>query len=136
MHSSQPTYNLHAAGANNSLLDPASLVMLATSFWVHRSTNERPREDRAKLKTTATANRTGPGSRAARLNQSCPDLTLSDSVDSAAPPQQQQQRYYLQMRALPAAPSRPSPSMLNPGISGRDAPPDCPVPSDSRWRSS
>ena len=85
MHSSHPTYNLHAAGANNSLLDLASLVMLATSFWVHRSTNERPREDRAKLKTTASANRTGPGSRAARLGQRYPDLTLMGSVDSAPP---------------------------------------------------
>lgn len=59
--------------------------MLPTSYWLHWSTNERPSEDSAKLKTTASAKRAGPGSRAARLGDSVPVLRDSARPDGPAP---------------------------------------------------
>ena len=59
--------------------------MLPTSLLLQWPTNERPSDDSAKLKTTATANRAGPGSRAVRLGDSAASLAMgSAGPDGAA----------------------------------------------------
>jgi hypothetical protein len=60
--------------------------MLPTSLLLQWSTNERPSEDSAKLKTTASANRAGPGSRAERLGDSAASSLAIDSARPDGPP--------------------------------------------------